>query len=719
MLPDVLHDLHVISDDIRHSLLSSAVPVPLSNSLRSAHLLASLLGRSQPSLDQIQLTDFVQKAFNAHNNLLGEADARKWAGDFVLPAECIENDTAALIAANFDMHTLCTTLREPTRPARYNLARLESVLAEHPSFVLDPLEKERLIQLTEGMIIDTPPGFASLPTPPPLRRGYVDVAPAVNKLHYAQRVKNQVLLVRTETAQLIPGIHFSAQHWALKNGAPQGRAVSDLSNPDTPTHQTVNGRSRAQQVWTKQRAMEKWGTIHLPTIVDIAEMILRNLDLCGGDSSLLVAWKLDLSGAYNLLDFHPSSLPLLAFALSNNTTVIHTTGVFGWVGTPFAFQVISRLLGALSNHILKQLGSEMVWYVDDGIGISWGGDAMATQHLNLILALVRALLGQDAANDQKTAQGRVLDMIGWRVDLQAMTISASFHNLQKAIFYFYRHPVTRLLTLTLTEVQCLASMASRYSMLCRQMRPYVANFNRFIPTFGNVYGCGRHAPKGVALDILLWQGFLALLRFDERAYARSLFSFRRHLPTFLIQYDASLDGMGVFILQRLSPGGNYELMFHTSVTNPFPMIGRLSRFQNLCEFTAVILALFTLRQQGVAPGFSYDLVGDSRASLSWVYRDIVNSEIAAHAHCAFTLLAVFLDATVASTRYISSAENHICDRLSRGIAVDELPPSRRFVVDQVHPAFRFLQLCSPHIVADSLDEHVSLIQAMIAILHSC
>lgn len=61
----------------------------------------------------------------------------------------------------------------------------------------------------------------------------------------------------------------------------------------------------------------------------------------------LVLWKMDLANAFGLLDIRASDCHKMAYAISGNITVIYIREMFGWAGTPFAFQVISRTLRRL------------------------------------------------------------------------------------------------------------------------------------------------------------------------------------------------------------------------------------------------------------------------------------------------------------------------------------------------------------------------------------
>eukprot|EP01034_Spumella_vulgaris_P045628 gene45628-56854_t len=115
-----------------------------------------------------------------------------------------------------------------------------SQLSDHQDII-------RLHRLTYGMEIPTTPEWVNLPTPPPLRQKYVAVHPAVDLLKHLQWMKGQVIFILTSVAVLIAGIHFSAQHWALKSQTASGRDVADLSNPDTPDHKTINGANKTDR----------------------------------------------------------------------------------------------------------------------------------------------------------------------------------------------------------------------------------------------------------------------------------------------------------------------------------------------------------------------------------------------------------------------------------------------------------------------------------------
>lgn len=84
--------------------------------------------------------------------------------------------------------------------------------------------------------------------------------------------------------------------------------------------------------------------------------------------------------------------------------VIHLAGLFGWIGMPHAFQVLTRTLQALCRHIISGL---CYWYVDDLMAVS-----RTTVYINdseLVDSNVQQLLGQGSIAKAKSQAGRCLD----------------------------------------------------------------------------------------------------------------------------------------------------------------------------------------------------------------------------------------------------------------------------------------------------------------------
>jgi hypothetical protein len=145
-------------------------------------------------------------------------------------------------------------------------------------------------------------------------------------------------------------------------------------------------------------------------------MIMRAADVYGWDD--LVFFKVDLHGAFNLINIHPDDVWKMVCELTEGVSAVHITGSFGYTGTPAAFTVISRILNDLSNRIT---GGFTAWYVDDGMGI--GLKDLVDSWVESITQTIESLLGPTSVEYRKVEKGRKLDWIGWEVDLDEMSVS--------------------------------------------------------------------------------------------------------------------------------------------------------------------------------------------------------------------------------------------------------------------------------------------------------
>ena len=85
---------------------------------------------------------------------------------------------------------------------------------------------------------------------------------------------------------------------------------------------------------------------------------------------------------------------------------------FGWAGTPAAFEVVTRAITWELHHSLQ---SDVMMYVDDIIGVGMANHIQTD--LDLTRTVCTSLLGPSAVVDDKTEQGRRLDVIGYMIDL--------------------------------------------------------------------------------------------------------------------------------------------------------------------------------------------------------------------------------------------------------------------------------------------------------------
>eukprot|EP01034_Spumella_vulgaris_P022117 gene22117-28220_t len=350
----------------------------------------------------------------------------------------------------------------------------------------------------------------------------------------------------------------------------------------------------------------------------------------------------------------------------------------------------------------------------------WSDTAAVSSYFTVIricVGVINSLLGPTANNVKKEQVGRALDMLGWHIDLDTMAVSIAEHNMQKAIYIFFVKDING--AFTLTDAQRMASLANRYVELCPHMTPYTASLYKFEKGYNAKGGALRHLSLEQKRDVEMWRAFLCLSKFDTKFYARPMRTFLRAKPTYVMNYDASLTGLGVRISRIIPESEQYELMVYTAMSIPFSGIKGDSSHQNMCEYTAVLLGLLLLHQLKVPKHFTYILIGDSMSSLAWMLRQSTNSAIAHNAHIGLTTTALNLDALVAEAFWLESEANFVADGLSRGVAGKDLnlpedlffPVVEKSVIDQV------IHACNPSQKVQTAEDTVRFTKALIALLH--
>jgi hypothetical protein len=611
--------------------------------------------------------------------------AQEWAAGFTFSEVTRTTDAKLFAHVGFDFAKLCEVKHDRLTEERVRRSLTMENFGD---------DFRRMLRIARGVRIETPPDFLPCSVLPPLRRKYkVEVPNAVNKLLGKQWDAGTVVILPTELVRrYIPGVHFSFQHWTTKAGKACGRCLCDVAN--APVDEVpLNGLGREGKQWLRDRLEKLWGKIVHPTVESLARMVVRAVAKFGLGNVIL--WKMDLAGAFNLMNFHHTAARLLAFELTDGLSVIHTTGMFGWTGTPYVFQCITRVLCKLSNQLIS---GDCDWYVDDSMGIS--PTVAVHEDLAVVKTTACDLLGSTAIADDKTEMDTKLVWIGWLVDAVRMTVTISERNMLKTVYAFFAAADVNL-PVSLQVVERMASLASRYAMLCPHMVPYTSALHSAKKQYNGSHSALLCLPPLARSDVELWRAFLCLLHFDSAQYSRSLYTFLPQPPSVLIEYDASLDGYGVGVSIWDAESGVFELRGYTSLVAPFPVSDDSSR-QNCQEYTAVMLGLLLAKKLGIASGFSFDITGDNTTSLSWCRRGRVASEIARRANVGFSLLAVCMNALVAETTHIAGVDNVVYDGLSRGktgLAVG-LPEHLYMALPLDSPIVQYVRLCDPAVPLD-------------------
>jgi hypothetical protein len=576
----------------------------------------------------------------------GEKAAIQWGDGFKWKKETLDKDLELFMESGMDIKVMAASRLASLKHDRLNPQRVESLRADNP-------ERERLLGLCEGMVVPKPEGFVpnGATSTKGLHKVYKRVHAAVDRM--LSDIHDQQLgfvLPEGLTRQHI--IHNRMlSKWAPKKKKPSGRNIGDLSYCEGPHF--LNGK------WAKDEAARIWGPIEHPTIDDIAVMILDFWDEMSRNDpgtvwSDLVMWKMDLKGAYTLMDVRPEEAGMFAQELVDDLIFFHLCGVFGWSCTPAAFQVITR---AIVWELRHKLRGRAKMYVDDLFGIS------LRTNLEYDMACARKavtdLLGSKSLAEDKEEQGTRLDIIGWVIDLDLCRLSIARKNLLKAFYGFF---VLDLEAKTnLEEVERIASYSQRYSLVCRVMLPFQACFNRMIATHWN--GHDRfHWTEEAKLAIRMWRGALYLVSSDETRYTKPLWSFRPQATHYIIETDGSLSEVG-FILFELTDGGEVCLGGGAADLTPFGF-GKDSSWQNTAEFIGAVVGIIALARLGVN-GEGVKLRGDSKTALKWGREEKVAGAEAINAAIVMSTVCVKFGIEINESEFLAGVLNWKADDLSR------------------------------------------------------
>jgi hypothetical protein len=630
------------------------------------------------------LIDLIEQAYITTEDEFGIREAVEWGSEFAWPENITVRDNDLAKSCNYELPKMILKERQKTKDNRLSVDRINSLIDQS-----DP-EYARLISLANGMKVFTNRSFILNKLPPTIRPLYSRVQGAVNKTIVDLWKDNLVFILSNEEAKKLGDLHFSPVHWTKKKGKKSGRYLFDAS--DSNHGSCLNSQEASDML------QEYYGVIIHPTIDKLIRMILsfiQRMRIEMGDNfnyEDVVLWKGDLSRAFTLLNFDAEYCKLLACQLTDDKVLIYHTGMFGWTGTPGCFQVPIRVITAEARKLIK--GSLDI-FVDDSMGVCMKKDLEYDK--NVFRSICEKLLGSKAIAEDKWEEGRVLDWIGWRVDLNAQIVTIAKKNFMKTFYHFFSCNESE--PMNIKQIERLASFSSRYSTILRQMKPFTNCLYSEFVGIRNKHVAKTLTAVGVQA-IQVWRSALSLLQFNELKYARSFNSFQSEAATILIWYDASLTGIGVSVYdisnnqQTLLAIGSYKFKFN---------LHQNSAYQNIAEFIACVAGYIIMARLNISH-VDVRLKGDSISSLTWASTERFRSPQGRSSALVFTLLGINFDYNISETEHIPGILNTIHDDLSRDILAEELGYQKEFIMDfDIYPMSRLLELCDPCSDVNMLD----------------
>ena len=432
-------------------------------------LLTNTIHAYFPQFSSADSQQLVSESFRQADLRYGLETASAWAAGFRVPWSHVEKDLERFNSVGGSVVELASSMRRERGSDRLTPARVELVVSSaNPDYA-------RIHRIaTHGVEVIVSQKFkpSGIKGRPPLRAKYLASGGAVDRMIYEAFLSTNLAVAlpisslekcfeRGET------LDFSASSWASKYGKVCGRNVVDCG--DGGTGSGLNSDE------VKMMADDIWAPIHHPNLLTIVHMIQdffaqaqeKDSSVSWDDVRL---WKMDLSGAFTLLDFDPGGVPFLATELQGEQeriAVFYLCGLFGWTAMPMAFQVVTRVIKwELSRPgVLRGL---MDMYTDDMFGVCLQRDL--AHDMDKARQFCIQLLGSTSIEERKTESGRRLTITGWDLDLDRRLVAISRKNAMKAFYGF--SSVDLDAPVDVKRVQAWASWAERYGEICLFMRPF-------------------------------------------------------------------------------------------------------------------------------------------------------------------------------------------------------------------------------------------------------
>jgi hypothetical protein len=361
-------------------------------------------------------------AFKANDQSYGEREALVWADNFTFPDGLINGYMSNFVKLSYDIQALAKSMKETLSPSRISvMSVLQNTSMSNP-------DRDKLVELVGGMRLLPSPDFRPSSvrlkdgSRKPLSISNTDrrLSPAVNRMLYEDFVEVGLAFILPLEVVLehVPLFHLSRLSWTAKSGKKKGRPILDCSAGESPLNST----------YTKERCDQVWGRIEHPTIKSLVRMIVSFVTSRGVSLGKVILWKVDLKGAYTLLSFHDEDVPLLGSLMDENRVIFFLCGVFGWSGTPAAFQVVTR---AIKFEVNQLIDGCVDMYVDDMLGVSMR--AAVEKDVELATRVCKRLFNSECIADLKTEIGCDVDVIGYRINLSSECVTITERNYHKVI----------------------------------------------------------------------------------------------------------------------------------------------------------------------------------------------------------------------------------------------------------------------------------------------
>jgi hypothetical protein len=203
-------------------------------------------------------------------------------------------------------------------------------------------------------------------------------------------------------------------------------------------------------------------------------------------------------------------------------------------------------------------------------------------------------------------------------------------------------------------MQKLASLASRCSKINVYMQPYVKTLykehaGRGQRTSFTITSAARHV-------IWFFRILLGLIAICPDRFSRTLISCSHIVPTLIIEFDVSLQGIGILYY---IPGDTQDTLIGSCAVDVSSLsFGSEAKYQNSAELLGPILGIEGLQDLGVTAK-SVQLRCDSITALTWASTEKFQGNLVSNAASVFILQGILTSVSVGGNTHTHlSAEDN-------------------------------------------------------------
>jgi hypothetical protein len=277
------------------------------------------------------------------------------------------------------------------------------------------------------------------------------------------------LILRTDSIPPfeLAKLHFNPQFWTYKPDDVLGRWLIDCSNRSDEKLSLNSGTA-------KQLVIDRYGGVSFPTLQSMisAWLVYMEKEKVTWKDCWLV--KKDIKSCFPQFSFSPKSSLLLAIRLDDDHVFIHTSGCFGWTGSPMVWNVIGS---ALSRSCQEALSCPVDLYCDDFMVL--GIRPHANEASIFIENLLKKVFHEKIVAQEKSVFSQVAVILGWLIDLSnpsGAVMRPKDEAIDKLCFLFFSFDALKPQSLALWR--SLQALTERYSLGLRGMKGFVSPFSK-------------------------------------------------------------------------------------------------------------------------------------------------------------------------------------------------------------------------------------------------